>query len=469
MSFINDDFLLQSGEAKELYHTYAGDMPIIDYHCHLQARDIAEDKRWENISQMWLYHDHYKWRAIRSNGVEERYITGDASDRDKFDKWAETLPYLLRNPLYHWTHLELKRYFGVTELLSPETADLVWDTCNKRIASADFSARGLMKESNVVAVCTTDRPEDDLAYHRRIAEDDSFDIKVLPAWRPDHGMQIQDPKAFNEWVARLENAADMEVKDLDSYLEAIRKRHDFFHENGCRLSDHGMTAPCADEYTESEIGRIFDQVRSGNAVPEDKVRKFASAMLYELCVMNGEKGWAQQYHMSAMRRNNTRMSRKLGPDTGFDSIGDWGIAEPLSRMLDWLDSSGRLSRTILYNLNPRDNAVIATMIGNFQDSSVPGKMQFGSGWWFMDQKDGIERQIENLSQMGLLSRFVGMLTDSRSFLSYPRHEYFRRILCNILGEDMKKGLVPRDMDLVGNMVRDICYNNAARYFDFGVE
>ncbi len=469
MSFINDDFLLTSDEAAELYHEYAEDMPIIDYHCHLKPEEIAKNRRWENIAQIWLYGDHYKWRAMRSNGIDEQQITGDVSDREKFSKWAETMPYLLRNPLYHWTHLELKRYFGVDDLLSPHTEEKIWNVCNERIAEDGFCARGLMQQSNVAAACTTDNPTDDLLYHKMIAQDESFDIVVLPAWRPDKAMTVNDAGAFTAWLEELEKSANMDIGTFDTYLAALRKRHDYFHENGCRLSDHGMEAPFAEEYTGKEIENIFDNLRSGKDISREDAQKFASAMLYELCVMNAEKGWVQQYHMSAMRQNNTRMSRQLGPDTGFDSIGDQRIAEPLARMLDWLDSAGRLSRTILYNLNPRDNAVIATMIGNFQGSSVPGKMQFGSGWWFMDQKDGIERQIENLSQMGLLSRFVGMLTDSRSFLSYPRHEYFRRILCNILGEDMKNGLVPDDMEMVGNMVRGICYSNAASYFDFDVE
>ncbi|MFW6152502.1 MAG: glucuronate isomerase [Verrucomicrobiota bacterium] len=468
MSFISDDFLLMNDKARELYHEYAEDMPIIDYHCHLKPSEIAENKRWENISQIWLYGDHYKWRAMRSNGIDENQITGNVSDREKFSKWAQTVPYLLRNPLYHWTHLELKRYFGIDDLLSPATEEKIWNTCNERLADENFCARGLMKQSNVVAVCTTDNPTDDLAYHRSIAEDESFDVAVLPAWRPDKAMAVGNPTAFVAWLKDLEKSANINIATFDAYLDALRKRHDYFHENGCRLSDHGMEAPCADQYTAGEIEKIFDTLRSGRNVSDGDARKFASAMLYELCLMNAEKGWAQQYHMGAMRQNNTRMSRRLGPDTGFDSISDKRIAEPLSRILDRLDSAGRLSRTILYNLNPRDNAVLATMIGNFQDPSVPGKMQFGSGWWFMDQKDGIERQIESLSQMGLLSRFVGMLTDSRSFLSYPRHDYFRRILCNILGEDLKRGLIPDDMEMVGNMVRDICYNNASRYFDFGI-
>ena len=465
-TLITENFLLETGFARRLYHEFAEDMPILDYHCHLPAREIAEDKRWANLAQIWLHGDHYKWRAMRSNGVAERYCTGTASDWDKFRKWAETLPCLLRNPLYHWSHLELKRYFGVSELLSPLTARRIWDRCNRKLNQPSFSARGLMKQSRVVLVCTTDDPVDSLEYHQAIARDAKFKVRVLPAWRPDNGMAVESPTAFNAWLNQLGAAAQTNIRDFDSYLEALRKRHAFFHATGCRLSDHGLDTAYAEDYTDREIRTIFRKIRNGKSAAAPEILKFKSAMLYEFGVMDHEKGWTQQYHFGAMRNNNTRMFKTIGPNTGFDSIGDLPIAGPLSRLLDRLDQSGRLTRTILYGINPRDNALLATMLGNFQDGVVPGKIQLGSGWWFLDQKDGIERQIEVLSQMGLLSRFVGMLTDSRSFLSYTRHEYFRRILCNILGNDIAKGLIPNDLKLVGGMVKDICFNNAAKYFGF---
>ncbi len=464
--FIHDDFLLETEYSRRLFHNYASSMPIIDYHCHLPPEDIANDKRWENITQIWLYGDHYKWRAMRSNGIEERYCTGDASDYEKFEKYAETMPYLLRNPLYHWSHLELKRYFGVSELLSPETCKEIWEKCNERINSSDFSARQLMRQSNVVLVCTTDDPVDSLEHHIRIAEDKTFEIKVLPTWRPDKGMAIEDVEGFNGWVDKLASASDVDIASFDDYMLALRKRHDFFHSVGCRLSDHGIETAYAEDYKASEIESIFGKVRAGRGIGEEDILKFKSAMLYEFGVMDWEKGWTQQYHFCAMRNNNSRMYKKLGPDTGFDSIGDFPLARPLAKLLDRLDSEGKLAKTILYTLNPAYNEVIATMLGNFQDSTVPGKMQFGSGWWFLDQIDGMTKQMEALSNMGLLRRFVGMLTDSRSFLSYTRHEYFRRLLCNILGNDMSRGLIPDDIEFVGEMVRDISYNNAARYFGF---
>lgn len=467
--FITEDFLLETDTARRLYHECAENMPVIDYHCHLPPDQIATDRRFENMTRIWLDGDHYKWRAMRSNGVEERYCTGDASDWEKFEKWVETVPYLLRNQLYNWTHLELKRYFGISDrLLCPKTAKSIWNECNQVLAQPDFSCRGLMKRSNVVLVCTTDDPTDTLEHHKAIAEDDSFDIQVLPAWRPDKGMAVENPAVFNSWVDKLSGAANVHIRDFASYMEALRKRHDFFHEMGCKLSDHGIETAYADDYTEKEINLIFRKVRCGKALGGNEILKFKSAMLYEFGIMDHEKKWTQQYHLGALRNNNTRMFEILGPDSGFDSIGDFEIARPLSKLLDRLDRTNQLAKTILYNINPRDNALLVTMLGNFQDGSAPGKMQYGSAWWFLDQKDGMERQIEDLSQTGLLSRFVGMITDSRSFLSFTRHEYFRRILCNILGNDIAKGLIPSDMELIGRMVRDICYNNAADYFGFDV-
>lgn len=465
--FIHDDFLLDTSQARQLYHEFAEDMPIIDYHCHLPPREVAEDKRWENLTQVWLYGDHYKWRAMRTNGVAEEYCTGGATDREKFQKWAETMPYLLRNPLYHWTHLEMARYLGVDDiLLGPDTADEIWETGLEKLADPSFSARALMESSNVVLACTTDDPVDSLEHHSAVAKDKSFTIQLLPAWRPDKGMAVENTVAFNEWLDKLAGAADMEIGDFTTYVEALRWRHDFFHERGCRLSDHGIETAYAEDYTQSEIKSIFNKIRCGGILVAEEIAKFKSAMMYVFGVMDHEKNWTQQIHYGVLRNNNSRMFEKVGPDTGFDSIGDLPVARALSTFLDRLNRDNQLPRTILYNLNPVDNALLVTMAGNFQDGSTAGKIQHGSAWWVLDQMDGMSRQIETVSQMGLLSRFVGMLTDSRSFLSYTRHEYFRRILCNILGEDMARGLIPSDMKLVGRMVKDICYNNAATYFGF---
>ncbi len=463
--YITEDFLLETEAARELYHEYAQDAPIVDYHCHLPARDVAEDRCFENMAEIWLAGDHYKWRAMRANGVPEYYCTGDASDWDKFAKWAETVPYLLRNQLYPWTHLELSRPFGISDrLLNPGTARGIWERCKELLATPEFSARGIMRQMRVAMVGTTDDPTDTLEYHQRVAADPGFNVLMLPTWRPDKGMAIERPTVFRPWLELLEERAGMPIRDLDAFLEALRKRQAFFHDCGCRISDHGMETVFADEYTPSEIQTIFVKVRDGRPLDESDIRKFKSAMLYEFSVMNHERGWAQQWHLGPIRNNSTRMFRQLGPDSGFDSIGDAPVAHAVSRMLDRLDQDGHLARTILYTINPVHNLTLATMAGNFQDGSMPGKMQFGSGWWFNDQKDGMERQIEDLSQVGLLSQFVGMLTDSRSFLSYPRHDYFRRILCNILGNDMAKGLIPRDILLAGRLVRDVSYNNAVRYF-----
>ena len=463
--YITEDFLLETEAARELYHEYAQDAPIVDYHCHLPARDVAEDRCVENMAEIWLAGDHYKWRAMRANGVPEYYCTGDASDWDKFAKWAETVPYLLRNQLYPWTHLELSRPFGISDrLLNPGTARGIWERCKELLATPEFSARGIMRQMRVAMVGTTDDPTDTLEYHQRVAADPGFNVLMLPTWRPDKGMAIERPTVFRPWLELLEERAGMPIRDLDAFLEALRKRQAFFHDCGCRISDHGMETVFADEYSPSEIQTIFVKVRDGRPLDESDIRKFKSAMLYEFSVMNHERGWAQQWHLGPIRNNSTRMFRQLGPDSGFDSIGDAPVAHAVSRMLDRLDQDGHLARTILYTINPVHNLTLATMAGNFQDGSMPGKMQFGSGWWFNDQKDGMERQIEDLSQVGLLSQFVGMLTDSRSFLSYPRHDYFRRILCNILGNDMAKGLIPRDILLAGRLVRDVSYNNAVRYF-----
>lgn len=469
--FITENFLLQNDRAVKLYHEYARDMPIVDYHCHLPPQQIAEDHKFENLTQAWLYGDHYKWRAMRANGVAEHYCTGDASDREKFQKWAETVPATLRNPLYHWTHMELRRPLGISDrLLSAETAEGIWEETRAKLAQEEFSCRGIMRQMNVRLVCTTDDPIDSLEHHAVIAGDPSLEIKVLPAFRPDKAMGVGSPQAFNTWVDRLAEISNVDIKDdFATYMEAIRQRHDFFHSMGCRISDHGVEVPYAEHYTESEINTIFRRIRRGNELRPQEILKFKSAMLYEFALLDHEKGWAQQYHLGALRSNNTRLLRTVGPDTGFDSIGDFEVAASMSGFLDRLDYDQRLAKTIIYNLNPADNDLVATMVGNFQDGSQPGKMQFGSAWWFLDQKDGIEQQLNSLSNQGLLSRFVGMLTDSRSFLSYPRHDYFRRILCNLLGTEMEQGLLPDDLGLIGSLVQDVCYRNAVRYFGFELE
>lgn len=463
------DFLLQTDTARDLYHNHAARLPIIDYHCHLNPADVAEDRRFRSITELWLGGDHYKWRAMRTNGINERLITGDASDWEKFQAWAATVPYCFRNPLYHWTHLELRTAFGIDKLLNPETAREIFDACNDRLQNdPSFSARGLMRHYNVETVCTTDDPVDDLRHHMAYGNPPAA-TKLIPAWRPDKAMAVEDVKAFRSYVERLGETADVEIRSFGDFIDALQRRHDFFHRQGCRLSDHGLTEFYAEAYTEAEIARIFDKACAGAELAEDEVRKFKSAMLHIFAVQDHASGWVQQFHYGALRNNNSRMMRQLGPDTGFDSIGDWHTAQSMSRFLDRLDSEGRLTKTILYNLNPADNEMVATMLGNFQDGSVAGKIQWGSGWWFLDQKDGMEKQMNALSLLGLLSRFVGMLTDSRSFLSYPRHEYFRRTLCNLLGNDVEQGMIPftgYEEQRVRQMVEDISYYNAKRYFDF---
>ena len=466
-TFISDDFMLGSETARLLYHEHAAKMPIYDYHCHVPAEPIAKDAQFENLTQVWLYGDHYKWRAMRTNGVAERYCTGDASDYEKFEKWAQTVPATLRNPLYHWTHLELKRYFDVDELLNTASAKRVYDKCSEVLNTPEFSVRNLMRKMNVKLVCTTEDPLDSLEHHRVIAESD-FEIKVYTAWRPDKAMASENVAALNGWIDALAELTDIEVSNYQSYLQAIRQRHDFFHEMGCRLSDHGIDTAYAADYTERELQSIFQKIRGGKELEATEHLKFKSALLYEFALMDHEAGWVQQFHFSALRNCNTRMFKALGADVGFDAMSDLPIAEALQGFLDRLDVQNKLAPTILYNLNPRDNELMAAMIGSFQDGSKPGKMQYGSGWWFLDQRDGMTRQMNTLSNLGLLSRFVGMLTDSRSFLSYPRHEYFRRILCDILGSDVENGALPKDMNLLGQMVEDICFNNARDYFSMSL-
>ena len=462
---MDENFLLQTETAQKLYHHHAAKMPIFDYHCHIPPKDIADDRQFENITQIWLYGDHYKWRAMRTNGVDERFCTGDASDWEKFGKWAETVPHTLRNPLYHWTHLELKRFFGIEKVLNPSTAKKIWDECNAKLKTPEYSVRNIIRMAKVHTICTTDDPVDSLEYHRQIKAS-GFEVAVLPAWRPDKAMAVENTESFNRYADKLAEVSGVSTDSFSGFMDALDARHRFFHENGCRLSDHGLETAIAEEYTEKEIRDIFEKIRGGNDLTNPEILKFKSCMLYEFGIMDHSRGWTQQFHLGALRNNSTRLFNLLGPDTGLDSIGDFEIARPLSRFLDKLDKENKLAKTILYNLNPRDNELIATMIGNFQDGSVPGKMQFGSGWWFLDQKDGMEKQMTALSNMGLLSRFVGMLTDSRSFLSYPRHEYFRRTLCNLIGNDVENGEIPNDMELLGQMVENICFNNAKAYFNF---
>jgi len=462
--FITEDFLLQTKTARNLYHEHAEKMPIYDYHSHLPACQIACDHRFANLTQAWLYGDHYKWRAMRTNGINEKYVTGNADDYEKFEKWAQTVPNCIRNPLYHWTALELKNIFDIKDmLLGPETAREIYERCSEMLRTPEFSVRNIMRKANVKLVCTTEGPLDSLEHHKKIRWD-HFEIKVHTAFRPDQTMAVEDITAMNVFIDKLEEVCNMEINSFQLYINAIWSRHAFFHENGCRLSDHGLDTAYAEDYTEKEIEKIFSKIKTGKDLDLSQCLKFKSAMMVELALMDYESGWVQQLHLGALRNNSTRMFNTLGRDIGCDSIGDLEIARPLSKFLDRLDKRKKLPKTILYNLNPKDNALCATMIGNFQDGSVPGKMQYGSAWWFLDQMDGMTEQMNVLSNMGLLSRFVGMLTDSRSFLSFPRHEYFRRILCNILGNDVEAGLLPHDSDLLGKIVEDICFNNAKNYF-----
>jgi glucuronate isomerase len=465
--FIHEHFLLETPIAIELYERFARDLPIIDYHSHLPPADVARDRTFGTMTRLWLEGDHYKWRAMRSNGVNERFCTGDASDWEKFEAWAATVPKTLRNPLYHWTHLELKNPFGLDGvLLNKETAPKVWEHCNACLQKPEFTARGLLRHFKVEVICTTDDPTDTLEHHKAVAADPSFSAIMVPAFRPDKAHRIDDPVFFRGWVERLASSAEMTIVSYMDFLDALRKRHAVFHDLGCRVSDHGLETIAAEQVSAADIAAIFRRAMDGQHIGPDDTRKFGSALLFEFGLMDYERGWTQQYHLGALRNTNPRMFHSLGPDTGFDTIGDFEIARPLARLLGKLDDANALPKTILYNLNPRDNDLMASMLGNFQDGTVPGKMQYGSAWWFLDQKEGIERQLNALSNLGLLSRFVGMLTDSRSFLSFPRHDYFRRVLCNLLGDEMERGLLPNDVSLVGPMVSDICYYNAKSYFGF---
>ncbi len=464
--FIHDDFLLQSDAARSLYHTYAQAEPIYDYHCHLPQKLIAENHRFADLAEIWLGGDHYKWRAMRANGTAERVCTGDASPREKFDAWCAAVPHTLGNPLYHWSHLELKRYFGLDVIISPATADTIWREANAKLAT--MRVHDILAANQVAVICTTDDPADPLADHARIAEL-GLKTRVYPTFRPDKALGVNAPAAYNAWLERLGGEAGMKVATFDDLLAALKKRHYDFHAVGCRLSDHGLETALSEPCTHAEAKAIFDAARAGRAASPAEWAKFGSYLMLEFGRWDAAKGWTKQLHLGALRNNNARLLKELGPDTGFDSIGDFPQARALGRYLDALDSTGELPRTVLYNLNPADNYVFATMIGNFQDGSIPGKIQFGSGWWFLDQKEAMEWQLNALANLGLLSRFVGMLTDSRSFLSYTRHEYFRRVLCNQLGARVKSGELPDDLAHVGGMVKNICFANARAYFRLGLD
>lgn len=466
--FMDKDFLLQTETAQMLYHEHASKMPIIDYHCHLIPQMVADDHKFRSLTEIWLGGDHYKWRAMRSNGVAEKYCTGtDTTDWEKFEKWAETVPFTFRNPLYGWTHLELKTAFGINKVLNPNTAREIYDECSDKLQNdPTYTARGMMRRYNVETVCTTDDPVDTLEWHKKTRES-GFEIKMIPAWRPDKAMAVENPQNFKTYIEKLSEVSGINISKFQDVIDALQKRHDFFAENGCKLSDHGIEEFYAEDYTDAEIYAIFNKVYGGTELTHDEILKFKSAMMVIFAEMDHASGWAQQFHYGAIRDNNTKMFNLLGPDTGFDSIGQFNTAKSMSKFLNRLATNDKLTKTIIYNLNPADNEVVATMLGNFQDGTCPGKIQWGSGWWFLDQKDGMEKQMNALSLLGLLSRFVGMLTDSRSFLSYPRHEYFRRVLCNLVGRDIENGEIPvSEMDRVKQMIEDISYYNAKNYFNF---
>jgi glucuronate isomerase len=466
MTFINDDFMLTNDYARELYHQSAENQPIIDYHCHLVPKMIADNYQFADLTEVWLGGDHYKWRAMRGNGVPEEFITGKADGYAKFEKWAETVPYTMRNPLYHWTHLELSRVFGVDKILKPETAREIYDECSAKLQTPEFRGQELMKKFKVEVVCTTDDPADSLEFHQQI-KDNPFGVKVLPTWRPDKAMVVEKPQQYREYIQKLSDVSGVAINNYQDLLTALQKRQDFFYEMGCRISDHGLETFYAEDFTMEEVDQIFRNTLKGIQPTQEEVLKFKSAILLDFARMDHAKGWAQQFHIGAIRDNNTRMFNLLGPDTGYDAIHDVQCAAAGHKFFNTLALEDKLTKTILYNLNPKDNEVLATMAYTFNDGTCPGKMQLGSGWWFLDQEDGMRKQMNALSSLGLLSRFVGMLTDSRSFLSYPRHEYFRRILCNLIGEDLAAGKLPvSEMDFIHQMVRGISYENAKNYFNF---
>ncbi len=467
MRFINDDFLLTTKTAQRLYHDVAAKEPVFDFHCHLSPKDIATNRQFKNLFEIWLEGDHYKWRAMRANGVAERYCTGDAEPFAKFQAWAATVPHTLRNPLYHWTHLELKRYFGIDELLDESSAARIWKRTNEQLAGPELSTQGILKKFRVTTLCTTDDPTDDLSHHEAI-ESAGVGTRVFPTFRPDKALAVDQPASFRKWVERLSEAGDIEISNLSTFLDALRQRHDYFHEHGCRLSDHGLNQCHAEFCTPRVAGGIFAKALRGQPVSPKEHAQFATFMMLFFGQLDAKRGWTKQLHLGALRNNNTRLLHQLGPDTGFDSIGDFSHCSALAAYLDRLDQENALPRMILYNVNPSDNYAFASMLGNFQDGTIPGKLQFGPSWWFLDQKEGIEMQFNALSNLGLLARFVGMVTDSRSFMSYPRHEYFRRVLCNLIGKDVENGEIPNDDTLLSALIRNICYGNARQYFGLPV-
>jgi glucuronate isomerase len=465
MAYLSENFLLHNKTAVALYHDYAAKMPILDYHCHLSPQQIAQDTLFANLTEIWLKGDHYKWRAMRTNGVDENSITGNATDEEKFKQWAKTLHRAIRNPLYDWAHLELRRYFGIETLLSEATASAIYAQCNEKLTDMAFSPRNLLKRMNVKTVCTTDDPIDDLRWHKQLKQE-NCGITVLPTWRPDKATAIDDPEAYNRYCAALEKASGITVTSLDTMLQALDKRHNFFHEQGCRSSDHGFESLTSEICTHQEAAALFAAVRQGKAVSPDDSARFKTTVLLELCAMNHRRGWAQQLHFGVIRNARSALFKRLGPDMGIDCIGDSLQARQICLFLDKLDSAGRLTKTILFNAYPGQNEMLVSIMGAFQDGSVPGKLQLGPAWWFLDQKDGMTRQIEALSGLGLLSRFIGMTTDSRSLLSFPRHEYFRRLLCTVLGSEMEQGDLPDDQEYIGKIASDICYSNAEKYFGY---
>ena len=464
-NFLNEDFLLNSSSAQKLYHDYAKDQPIIDFHCHLPPEEIANNQSYKTITKIWLAGDHYKWRAMRALGIDERFISGEASDKEKFDHWAYAVPYLMRNPLYHWTHLELQRYFGIEKLLSPDTTDEIYDLCNDKLATKEMQVHGIQRNMKVELVCTTDDPIDSLEHHQKLRDSD-YEVTVLPTFRPDNVLRVDDPTFFPDYVRKLGVVCNTDITDFKGLLAALYSRVDFFHSLGGRLSDHGLDQVHGSDFKDDQVERNFKKALKGEVISSEGANEFKSAVLFYLAQMYHKKGWTQQFHLGALRNTNQRLQRKLGADCGADSVNDHRHAPSMANFFNRLDNEDTLAKTIIYNLNPSDNEVFATMIGNYNDGSIAGKMQFGSGWWFLDQKDGMERQMNALSNMGLLSQFVGMVTDSRSFLSYPRHEYFRRVLCNLIGQDIENGELPNDIKWLGKMVCDICYNNAKNYFGF---
>jgi len=466
--FLSRDFLLETETARQLFHDYVADLPIIDYHCHLSPRLIAENHQFANLAEIWLQGDHYKWRAMRFNGINESFITGNQSDRNKFQKWAETVPYTLRNPLYHWTHLELQRYFGIDKILDADSAGEIYDECNQKLQLPEFRVQGLLKKMKVEVICTTDDPADSLEFHQSILNQ-GIKIKVLPAFRPDQAISIGKPMAFQAYLETLGKSANISIDNFNQFLDALKSRHDYFHAMGCRVSDHGLEQFYTTDWTEPELKNIFEKARGGSTVNTEEVEKFQSALIFQFAEWDFERNWVQQFHLGALRNNNSRMLGSLGPDTGWDSIGDFPQAKALSFFLNSLDKNNRLARTILYNNNPADNEMMATMIGNFNDGTIPGKVQWGSAWWFLDQKDGMTKQLNALSNMGLISRFIGMITDSRSFLSFPRHEYFRRIICGLFGKEIENGEIPADTEWAGMMLKNISYYNARNFFDWNYD